>query len=58
MKLRVLSGADVRQAITMAEAIQAVKDAYVQLSAGQAIVPLRTPVPVDRRGGVTLFMPA
>jgi len=58
MKLRVLSGADVRRAITMAEAIQAVKDAYIQLSAGKAIVPLRTPVPVDRRGGVTLFMPA
>jgi alanine dehydrogenase len=58
MKLRVLSGADVRQAITMAEAIQAVKDAYVQLSAGLAVVPLRTPVPVDRHGGVTLFMPA
>jgi ornithine cyclodeaminase len=58
MKLRVLSGADVRRAITMAEAIQAVKEAYIQLSAGQAVVPLRTPVPVDRRGGVTLFMPA
>lgn len=58
MKLRVLSAADVRRAITMAEAIQAVKEAYVQLSAGQAIVPLRTPVPVERREGVTLFMPA
>ncbi|MDD3825102.1 MAG: hypothetical protein PHY79_03930 [Anaerolineae bacterium] len=58
MKLRVLSGDDVRRAITMAEAIQAVKEAYVQLSAGQAIVPLRTPVPVEGRGGVTLFMPA
>jgi len=58
MKLRVLSGDDVRRAITMAEAIQAVREAYVQLSAGQAIVPLRTPVPVEGRGGVTLFMPA
>jgi ornithine cyclodeaminase len=25
---------------------------------GQAVVPLRTPVPVDKRDGVTLFMPA
>lgn len=58
MKLRILSSGDVRKAITMAEAIQAVKNAYIQLSAGQAVVPLRTPVPVDRRGGVTLFMPA
>ncbi len=42
----------------MAEAIQAVREAYVQLSAGQAVVPLRTPVPVDKHEGVTLFMPA
>jgi ornithine cyclodeaminase len=58
MKMRILSGADVRQAVTMAEAIQAVKEAYIQLAAGQAVVPLRTPVPVDERDGVTLFMPA
>jgi alanine dehydrogenase len=58
MTVRVLSGADVRQAITMAEAIQAVRSAYIQLSAGEAIVPLRTPVPVEKRDGVTLFMPA
>jgi ornithine cyclodeaminase len=58
MKMRILSGIDVQQAVTMAEAIQAVQDAYVQLSAGQAVVPLRTPVPVERRTGVTLFMPA
>ena len=58
MKLRILSAADVRQAVTMAEAIEAVKKAYIQLSAGQALAPLRTPVPVDRRDGVTLFMPA
>lgn len=58
MKVRILSGADVRQAITMAEAIQAVKGAYAQFSAGEAVVPLRTPVPVHKRNGVTLFMPA
>lgn len=58
MKLRVLSGAEVRRAVSMAEAIAAVKQAYIQLSAGEAVVPLRTPVPVDKRGGVTLFMPA
>jgi ornithine cyclodeaminase len=58
MKLRILSGDDVRQAVTMADAIEAVRKAYVQLSAGQAVVPLRTPVPVARRSGITLFMPA
>lgn len=58
MKVRILSGSDVRRAITMAEAIRAVKEAYVQVSAGQAVVPLRTAVPVEKRQGVTLFMPA
>jgi alanine dehydrogenase len=58
MKLRILSGDDVRRAVTMREAIQAVRQAYVQLSAGQAVVPLRTPVEVAKRDAVTLFMPA
>lgn len=57
-KLRVLSAADVRQAVTMDEAVQAVREAYVQLSSGQAVVPLRTPVPAGDTGNVTLFMPA
>ena len=56
--MRILSGADVRQAVTMADAIEAVKNAYVQLSAGRAVVPLRTPVEVDEAASVTLFMPA
>jgi alanine dehydrogenase len=58
MKIRILSAADVRQAATMADAIRAVKEAYIQLSLHQAVVPLRTPVPVDKHDGVSLFMPA
>ena len=58
MNLRILSAADVRRAVTMAQAIQAVRQAYVQLSRGQAVVPLRTPLPVEKREAVTLFMPA
>ena len=58
MRLRILSGDDVRRAVTMAEAIEAVKEAYIQLSTGQTVVPLRTPVRVEKRDGVTLFMPA
>jgi ornithine cyclodeaminase len=58
MDVRVLSAADVRRAVTMADAIRVVKEAYIQLSAGQAVVPLRTPVPVEQRDAVTLFMPA
>jgi alanine dehydrogenase len=58
MKLRVLSKQDVQQAVPMREAIEIVKDAFAQLSAGKAVVPLRTQLPVERHEGVTLFMPA
>jgi ornithine cyclodeaminase len=58
MKLRVLSKQDVQQAVPMREAIEIVKGAFAQLSAGKAAVPLRTQLPVERHEGVTLFMPA
>ncbi len=58
MKLRVLSRQDVQQAVPMREAIEIVKGAFAQLSAGRAVVPLRTQLPVERHEGVTLFMPA
>jgi ornithine cyclodeaminase len=56
--MRILSRDDVRQAVSMAEAIEAVKSAYAQLSAGRATVPLRTPIDLPTHAGVTLFMPA
>ena len=56
MKLRILSAADVRAAIDMQQAIEAMREAFGQLSAGQATVPLRTPVETET--GITLFMPA
>lgn len=55
--MQVLSKHDVERAITMGEAIDAVADAFAQLSAGKATVPLRVPVEVPKREGVTLFMP-
>ncbi len=58
MKLRVLSKQDVQRAVPMREAIEIVKGAFAQLSAGKAVVPLRTQLAVDRHEGVTLFMPA
>jgi alanine dehydrogenase len=58
MQLRVLDAAALRQALPMADAIEAMKDAYRQLSGGQAVVPLRGRLPIDSVGGVTLFMPA
>ena len=58
MKLRLLSRDDVRQAVSMAQAIEAVKGAFAQLSSGQANVPLRTQLLVPKHNGVTLVMPA
>jgi ornithine cyclodeaminase len=58
MKLRVLSSEDVRRALPMVDAIQAMKDAFRQFSAGQADVPLRSRVEVTNAGGIALFMPA
>jgi len=58
IKLKILTGKDVRQVVTMAQAISSVKEAYLQLSAGLSILPLRTQVPVESQDGATLFMPA
>ena len=58
MKLRVLSQNDVRRAVSMAQAIEIVKKAFAQLSAGEAVVPIRTQLEVVRHEGITLFMPA
>jgi len=56
--LRVLSQNDVQQAVSMREAIEIVKGAFAQLSAGEAVVPVRTQLPVEPHNGITLFMPA
>lgn len=56
--MRILSREDVRRTITMHEAIEAVREAFAQLSAGEATVPLRTPLEVPPHHGVVLFMPA
>ncbi len=58
MHIHLLSKADVQQAITMHQAIEVVKEAFAQLSTGQATVPLRVPLEVPERDAVTLFMPA
>ena len=42
----------------MAQAILAVKDAFIQLSAQEAVVPMRSQVPVAKNNGISLFMPA
>lgn len=53
-----LNAADVRKALPMNEAIEAMKHAYASLSAGAAVVPLRTPLPIPNSDALSLFMPA
>lgn len=56
--MRVLSAPDVRRALPMGDAIEAMKRAFAALSAGQALMPQRIHLPVERGGGVCLVMPA
>lgn len=56
MQMRILSGADVRAAVDMPAAIEAMRQAFAELASGTANVPLRLGLETDY--GVTLFMPA
>ncbi len=56
--MRILSAAEVKQALPMAEAIDGMKQAYAALSAGQAQMPDRLKVPVAEQEAIALFMPA
>ncbi|MGH2538813.1 MAG: ornithine cyclodeaminase family protein [Candidatus Promineifilaceae bacterium] len=56
--MRILSAADVRRALPMAEAIAGMKAAYSQLSAGRADVPLRANLNLEAHHGRLLVMPA
>lgn len=58
MKLKVLKAEDIRRAVTVPQAIQAVEEAFIQFSSGKAVIPLRTPLTPDQSAGTTLFMPA
>ena len=56
MQIRILSAADVRAAVDMPAAIEAMREAFAALAAGTATVPLR--LALETEHGVTLFMPA
>ncbi len=54
----ILTADDVRKALPMNEAIEAMKSAYAALSSGTAVVPLRTRLPIPNSEALSLFMPA
>jgi ornithine cyclodeaminase len=56
--LIILQAEDIREALPMGEAIETMKKAYAALSSGEALVPLRTSLPIPPYEGVSLFMPA
>ena len=56
MPIRILSASDVRAALPMPKAIDAMRHAYSQLSANKVIAPPRQHISTDK--GVTLIMPA
>ena len=56
MTIRILSASDVRAALPMSKAIEAMRHAYGQLSAGKALAPPRQHITSDK--GITLIMPA
>ena len=53
-----LTAEDVRKALPMNEAIEAMKNAYAALSDGTAVVPLRIRLPIPHSEALSLFMPA
>ena len=57
MKLHILSREDVRRALEMRQAIEVMKNAFTQLSTGQADVPPRVSIQVPRHNGNVHFMP-
>ena len=58
MAIRLLTADDVRAALPMSEAIEAMRDAFSAVSAGQAHMPLRTHLGLPGSNAATLTMPA
>lgn len=58
MKLLLLNAEEVQRALPMSAAIEGMKAAFEQLSAGEAHTPQRMQLPVPQHEGISIFMPA
>ena len=58
MALWVLNSDEVRRALSMPDAIDAMRSAFAALSSGTAVVPHRSHLPIERHAGISLIMPA
>lgn len=56
--VRILSADDVRRALPMAEAIEAMRTAFSQLASGGVRMPARSHIDIPEHDGTTLFMPS
>jgi ornithine cyclodeaminase len=56
--MRLLTASDIRRVVSMVDAIGAVKQAFRELSLGQAAVPVRTSIVTEAGQGTALYMPA
>jgi len=57
-KILFLSAKDVEKAISMKETIAAMRNAFLQLATGEAVVPLRSNIDMPKENAGALFMPA
>lgn len=57
-KLRILSGKQIRQAITMKDIINAMEMAFIELSTGKPEMPIRAHISIEDPEGTALFMPS
>ncbi|MFN0112938.1 MAG: ornithine cyclodeaminase family protein [Blastocatellia bacterium] len=56
--MRLLTRSDAQNSLSMREAVEIVKRAFVELSTGKAESPLRTAIAQPKHDGLTLMMPA
>jgi len=57
-QIRILSQTDIRQALPMREAVETMKQAFEELSAGRVCMPTRTHIDIPAQAGTALFMPS
>ncbi len=58
MPIKLISVADIKQCISMKEAIAVMKQAFLQLASNEVIQPLRTSLLITKNNGVCITMPA
>ena len=57
-KIRILSEEDIRRALPMKDAVEVMKEAFSELSAGRVKMPTRAHIDIPEHTGTALFMPS